>query len=292
MPDAPLTSKLDRARALISAHQALFACPICRGPLLTVKDASVRCAQGHCFDIARKGYVNFARAGELPHYDRALFEARRAVFQAGYYAPVADALRALLAAESRRLGRPLRVLDAGCGEGYYSASLASGGNAVFGIDLCRDAVALATQHAQSVCWCVADLARLPFADRSMDVLLDVLTCANYGEFARVLQPDGLVVKVVPASGYLQEIREAVHQPAYDNNEVVAYFHAHLDDVTNQSVRYVRILEEAMRAPFFRMTPLTGGKEADPAYLRGIRQITIDLFILTGRFRHQRMEETP
>lgn len=290
MQDAPLASKLDRARALISARQAFFACPICGEPIRADREASVRCAQGHCFDVARKGYVNFARAGKLPHYGRALFEARSAVFQAGYYAPVTGALQAILGAEAERLGRPLQIVDAGCGEGYYSASLASGGHSVFGIDLSRDAVALATLHAQAVCWCVADLARLPFADRSLDAVLNVLTPANYGEFRRVLRPGGLCVKVVPAGGYLKEIRAAVQQPPYDNNEVVAYFHAHLDDVTNTPLRYVRTLDETSRDLFFHMTPLTAGQEADPAALREICQITIDMNILTGRFSDRQQEE--
>ncbi len=290
MQDAPLATKLDRARALISARQAFFACPICGEPIRADREASVRCAQGHCFDVARKGYVNFARAGKLPHYGRALFEARSAVFQAGYYAPVAGALQAILGAEAERLGRPLQIVDAGCGEGYYSASLASGGHSVFGIDLSRDAVALATLHAQAVCWCVADLARLPFADRSLDAVLNVLTPANYGEFRRVLRPGGLCVKVVPAGGYLKEIRAAVQQPPYDNNEVVAYFHAHLDDVTNTPLRYARTLDETSRDLFFHMTPLTAGQEADPAALREICQITIDMNILTGRFSDRQQEE--
>ena len=283
MSDLPLPTRMDRFKSLLAARSAPLSCPVCRGRLLPPEGSSIRCERGHCFDLSRRGYVNFAQAGALPHYDRALFLARREVLEAGFYEPVLGALRDVVRAERRRLGRPLSLLDAGCGEGYYAAALADGDDPVFAIDLCRDAVALAVQRPEPVCWCVADLTRLPFADGSLDVVLDVLTPASYGEFRRVLRPGGLAVKVVPGRDYLREIREAVHQAPYDNNEVVAYFHAHMDDVTNTPVRYVRKLDESMRAPFFHMTPLTAGKTADEAALRGVSQITIDLCVLTGRF---------
>lgn len=283
MSDLPLLSRMDRFKSLLAAQSATLSCPVCRGRLLPPEGSSIRCARGHCFDISRRGYVNLAQAGTLPHYDRALFLSRRAVLEAGFYDPLLETLREAVRAECRRLCRPVSLLDAGCGEGYYAAALAEGEDQVFAIDLCRDAVVLAAQRPEPVCWCVADLTRLPFADGSLDVLLDVLTPASYGEFHRVLRPGGLIVKVVPGCDYLREIREAVHQPPYDNNDVVAYFHAHMDDVTNTPVRYVRKLDESMRAPFFHMTPLTVGKKADEAALCGISQITLDLCVLTGRF---------
>lgn len=283
MSDLPLFSRMDRFKSLLAAQSATLSCPVCRGRLLPPEGSSIRCARGHCFDLSRRGYVNFAQAGALPHYDRALFLSRRKVLDAGFYEPVLDALKGAVGAERRRLGRPLTLLDAGCGEGYYAAALSDAENSVFAIDLCRDAVVLAAQRPEPVCWCVADLTRLPFADGGLNVVLDVLTPASYGEFRRVLRPGGLAVKVVPGREYLREIREAVHQAPYDNNDVVVYFHAHLDDVTNTPVRYVRKLDESMRGPFFHMTPLTVGKTADDAALRAVSQITIDLCVLTGRF---------
>lgn len=283
MPDAPLLSKLERCRAALLAHRSLLACPICRARMLPPENTFLRCEKGHCFDLSRKGYVNFAHAGALPHYDRALFLARREVLSHGFYAPIAEAIDEVLRLEEARLGRPAFLLDAGCGEGYYAAALHREGRLVFGIDLCRDAVALATQYPAQALWCVADLARLPFADGSMDVVLDVLTPASYAEFARVLAPGGLLIKVIPGGDYLREIRKAVHQSPYHNDDVVAYFHAHMEDVSMRAIRYERAVDAHARGAFFRMTPLTVHKEEDPAALREVQQITIDMALLTGRF---------
>lgn len=55
---------------------------------------------------------------------------------------------------------------------------------------------------------VADLARMPLLKGSAGGILNFLSPANYGEFARVLAPGGLVVKVVPGPDHLMELRRA------------------------------------------------------------------------------------
>ena len=243
-------SRLERLLSLLSSRLNDLACPLCGAALCAPEGASLRCTKGHCFDVARKGYVNFACAGTLAHYDRALFLARRAVFDAGCYAPVADALRGVLGTEAARLGRPPRALDAGCGEGYYAAALARDGCEVFGVDLSRDAVALAAQRPEPVCWCVADLTRLPLA---------------------------------PGGDYLRELRAALGQGPHAPQDVVDYFGAHMTGVCCESLRYACAVDGGLREAFFRMTPLTGGRTLDAAALASIRDITIDLRVLTGRF---------
>ncbi len=276
-------SRLDRLLSLLAGRLGSLACPLCGAALRAPEKTSLRCEKGHCFDVARKGYVNFACAGTLAHYDRTLFLARRAVFDAGSYAPVADALRGVLRTEAARLGRPPRALDAGCGEGYYAAALAQDGCEVFGVDLSRDAVALAAQRPEPVCWCVADLTRLPLAPGSMDVVIDVLSPANYASFRRALRPGGLLVKVAPGQDYLCELRAALGQGPHAPQDVIDYFGSHMTGVCCESLRYTCAVDGGLREAFFRMTPLTGGRAPDPAALASIRDITIDLRVLTGRF---------
>ena len=47
-----------------------------------------------------------------------------------------------------------------------------------------------------------------------DVILNILSPANYAEFTRLLKPDGLFVKVVPENDYLKELRNVF----YDETE--------------------------------------------------------------------------
>ena len=94
-------------------------CPVCGAPIAP-EEKAWRCAQGHCFDVARQGYVNLLpvqqkhslHPGDTPEQVRA----RRRFLGAGFYAPIADAVCAML-------GPAARVLDVGCGEGYYLRQL-------------------------------------------------------------------------------------------------------------------------------------------------------------------------
>lgn len=95
-----------------------------------------------------------------------------------------------------------RVLDAGCGDGHYSAWLTEQGATVVGIDASRGMVETArARHGDRIEFQRADLAEpLPFDDDSFDVVLcqhvlshlpDIDTPLR--EFARILEPGGVLV---------------------------------------------------------------------------------------------------
>ncbi len=65
---------------------------------------------------------------------------------------------------------------------------------------------------------IGDLANLPLLDNSIDILLNLLSPANYQEFARVLKPGGLLIKVIPGSEYLKEVRQALQIQAPERAE--------------------------------------------------------------------------
>ena len=73
-------------------------CPIC-GSKLNTFDKSLVCAGHHCFDIARQGYVNLLTVQQKhslhPGDTREQVLSRRAFLEAGYYAPIAEALIAV-----------------------------------------------------------------------------------------------------------------------------------------------------------------------------------------------------
>jgi malonyl-CoA O-methyltransferase len=91
-----------------------------------------------------------------------------------------------------------RVLDAGCGTGRYCDVLAAAGAArVVGLDR---SPAMLRRAARATCRLRADLARLPLADASFDLVLSGLVLPDVpeltpvlGEWARVLRPGGLVI---------------------------------------------------------------------------------------------------
>ena len=66
-----------------------------------------------------------------------------------------------------------RVLDAGCGSGWFSRRFSAAGARVVGVD--RDRAMLVTAHSADagVAWIQADMGSLPFPDRHFDVVCAV-----------------------------------------------------------------------------------------------------------------------
>ena len=136
----------------VSPFTAL-ACPLDGAPLQR-QGGSLRCADGHCFDLAAQGYVNLLPVQNKRSLDpgdsKEMVAARRRFLEAGHYQPIADAVaRAVLAAAAP--GRTLTCLDAGCGEGYYLRQLAAAaGNAhplaLLGLDISKWAVQAAAKR--------------------------------------------------------------------------------------------------------------------------------------------------
>ena len=100
---------------------SLFLCPLCGGKL-NEDERGMRCEKGHCFDRAREGYVHLLPAKQknsrAPGDDKGMVNARRAFLDRGWYEPLRQALCGLAA---ELTGNAPTVLDAGCGEGYYTA---------------------------------------------------------------------------------------------------------------------------------------------------------------------------
>ena len=101
------------------------------------------------------------------------------------------------------------VLDVGCGEGYYLNQLYSDEKInsrckLFGIDISREGISLATRYENSILWSVSDLSNLPFKNDKLDIIIDILSPSNYSEFTRVLNKGGVVIKVIPDEHYLKE----------------------------------------------------------------------------------------
>ena len=91
-------------------------CPVCGAPLRR-EEKICRCENRHCFDLARSGYVNLlppSPAGKRHGDDKRMVAARTAFLSRGYYAPLISAVAEVCAGLDRT---PLRIVDAGCGEG-------------------------------------------------------------------------------------------------------------------------------------------------------------------------------
>ena len=273
---------------IFKGSEPYLMCPVCGSSFCISENKSLVCSSGHCFDFSSRGYINFIpnKKQASEHYTGELFENRAKVFESGAFSRVFDEIYDMILSNFGE-NRALTLLDAGCGEGYYAKRF---GNIprfdVFAIDIVRDAILAACRKTSGVRWMVADLTEIPVKDGSIDVVLNVLASANYGEFKRVLSKDGLVIKVVPGSGYLKEIREAVkhrlQNKEYSNKEVVEYFERNIEISGRRTLNYKFPAEAALLGHFLQMTPMTTGVDIASINLRGVSGITIDLDILAGK----------
>lgn len=211
-------------------------CPNCSAalvPYLSEKPYVLRCENKHSFDVAKQGYVNLLlpqkRGAALPGDSAEMVRARTAFLDGGYYKAFSDGVNALVIDAAKNCGtsRPV-ILDAGCGEGYYTARLhdalsAIGINAVCaGFDLSRDAVAHAAKRAkaagtvETLSFAVASLFEMPVADSSADIIINLFAPVADAEFARVLKDNSFLLMAVPAEDHLWGMKQVLYDTPYPN----------------------------------------------------------------------------
>ena len=167
------------------------------------------CAQGHSFDVAKSGYVNVLqpqdKRSKNPGDTVAAVAARRRMHDRGVTAPLLDGIADVLRGTAGDV-----VLDAGCGDGFYLASLAARtGLEPHGIDISIPAVDAAARRYQGYEWVVANADRVvPFSDHAFTAILSITGRMNAPEFRRVLRPGGRLLVALAAPDDLIELRGA------------------------------------------------------------------------------------
>src|SRR6476619_3217215 len=149
-------------------------CPLCNSRLVR-RGNSLVCASTHAFDIARDGYVHLLpmtrRAQHSVGDSKEMLRARRAFLSRDYFAPCSDAINRLvanhLASSAPLLGsgdrEAIKILDVGCGEGYYLDRLRAHLRErldqpviCHGMDVAKDAARLAAKRSPELHVIVAD----------------------------------------------------------------------------------------------------------------------------------------
>lgn len=275
--------------ALLTQYRTIartLRCPRCgkRGRIAAF--GGFLCEKKHTFDLSGKGYINFVPqlSQEKQKYDKALFESRRRLLSDGFYQPLSDAL--LEEIQAHPVSEAPLLLDVGCGEGHYAAELCQSlppSWQVIGTDINRAAIRLAAAQETPVCWLVADLKHLPLANQSVDVMLNILTPADYQEYARVLKRDGLLLKVSPGPHYLQEIRALLGLSAPEEQTQVAdHFARHMRLLKHRRIQATQPITPAQAQDFLRMTPLAFDRELQDLSPGALTHITLDLELLVGQ----------
>lgn len=238
---------------------SILTCPIC-AKKLDFSGNCYRCGNGHSFDAARSGYVNLLlskHAGKTVHGDNKLMvQARRKFLEKGYYSPLAESL--CDAVEKYFHGGVL--LDAGCGEGYYTdraaARLGSIGMdaEIYGIDVSKIAVDHAAKRGGTAKYVTASVFHIPVESGSCNMLMTLFAPYSSDEFSRILAKDGIMIMAIPSRSHLWELKQAIYDVPYQN-DVRPYELEGFKFLEKQAIRYTMHIgsQEDLQA-LFSMTP--------------------------------------
>ncbi|MGI6123936.1 MAG: putative RNA methyltransferase [Acetivibrionales bacterium] len=222
-------------------------CPICQNPLLNMqlpskqiscehtftehqiaKPKSILCSKRHTFDLAGKGYVNLLmiqdKNSKSPGDNKDMTKARKRFLDKGYYEPLALGLCNLFSQKLTSSDVEKVLFDAGCGDGYYTdiikryTSKKSLNLHVYGMDISKEAIRLASGRNKDIGFIVASLFKIPIESSCVDVILNAFAPSNDSEFSRVLKKDGVLLTVIPGKRHLFQLKSVLYEKPYENDE--------------------------------------------------------------------------
>ena len=230
-------------------------CPVC-GAKTTKEGGSLFCggARRHCFDFAKEGYVNLAGAKAAGGGDdAALITARTRFLNGRHYEPFSDRVIALL----RQYSTGNTVVDAGCGEGYYTCHMASEGFSCYGFDLSRRGIRAAAKRATGegldAFFAVAGIYTLPLENASVDAVVSLFAPVAEAEFMRVLKPGGILIVAGAGRNHLHSLKRVLYDEPREN-EPRADLPVLMAEQARETLSFSMELEGEAINSLFAMTP--------------------------------------
>ena len=237
-------------------------CPIC-GAELYSDGKSYRCkptegGKSHCFDISSSGYADLSYRNGGSGDSKDAVNDRTAFLNKQYYLPLANEISRLC---EKYLNSKFLLVDAGCGEGYYSDQIASafGEAFVFGADLSKHAVHRASvrrnmRGGNNCSYAVASVFELPMRSDIADGMLSMFAPIAQDECLRVLKDNGILIIGAAGDRHLYDLKEAIYDEVHIN-EVRADLPSSMTLIEKTNVTYsVNIDNNADIQRLFGMTP--------------------------------------
>lgn len=205
-------------------------CPLCASPL-TQKERSLCCGgeKVHCYDMAASGYVNLLPPGKMNNAKtgdgKEMLRARVNFLSGGYYDVISNTVAHLI--EENIEKERVKVLDAGCGEGYHlcniTSKLAKTKNVTsIGIDASKHGADMGAKTARykklPAFFAAGNIFSLPVASDSCDAVVSMFAPIPAEETARVLCDNGILVVVASGVRHLWEMRSIIYEEPRENTK--------------------------------------------------------------------------
>lgn len=265
----------------------ILVCPVCKNGVRI--EGNVLCCTGgkHQFDVAKEGYVNLA-TGHMPGGDsKQAIAARTSFLGKGYYAPAAKVLEQ---AVRDYLPEGAALIDAGCGQGWYSNRLAGQGYRMLGFDLSKFGCARAAKDASlqgldHAAYAVASVYTMPVSDASADGVLNIFAPCAEAEYARVLKGGGYLFLLGAGKQHLMGLKRAMYENTYENAERADLPTALSLVETRRATFEITVEGQEDIAALFSMTPYYWRtSEADKAKLQALDTLTTEVDMLLYIYR--------
>ena len=163
------------------------------------------------------------------------------------------------------------VLDAGCGEGYYTERLfrflEESGSCpeLYGVDISKFALDIAAKRCKKAHFAVASAFHMPLPDASFDLILNLFAPYSGAEYIRLLKPEGYFLMAIPGENHLWELKQAVYPKPYKNKPKSPELEG-FAFLNKQTIRYHLTLESGediqhlfAMTPYYYRTPEEGLK---------------------------------
>ncbi|MFC3149550.1 putative RNA methyltransferase [Litoribrevibacter euphylliae] len=201
-------------------------CPICSHPL-SMTSKQLHCDNNHTFDQAKQGYFNLLMSNQKrskqPGDNNEMVLARQKFLNTNIYQPISEHLNQvcnqLLDTKKNSI---TKILDLGCGEGYYTDRLYSSlkppidnNIELIGLDISKDAIRHAAKRNKDITWLVASGADIPVTPRSQDLITCLFTRLMPEGIAQALSHDGRLITVTTGKNHLLEMRDILYPSVKD-----------------------------------------------------------------------------
>lgn len=283
----------EKSAEMVRKNIRAIRCSLCNSPMKVVDFKSLICSNNHSFDFAKQGYVNMLIRSTNSHYDKKLFAARqKIIMESNLYALLHQKIAEVINKRIPPSNDEIRIFDAGCGEGSHLKRILdeckNEAMTGIGLDISKEGIRMAARHYRQSIWLVGDLANSPLANQSCQVIMNILSPANYTDFKRILVSDGLIVKIVPGPHYLKELRDACFDDTdklvYKNDKTVSLFKEHFHLVDMIHVSYTTRLSQLELLYLVQMSPIAWNSKKEQLEQftnQAFSDITVDLDILIG-----------
>ncbi len=267
----------------------ILKCPVCQSSLFK-EEKSYYCTgeKRHCFDISAAGHTNLCPGRATGGDDKRAVKSRTDFLTQGYYEPISSKICELLS----ELGGGASIIDAGCGEGYYSNNIARAtGSTVYGFDLSKEAIISASKSAkrQSISnaqFFVGGIYDLPIKNGGADAIVNIFAPCAEEEFTRALKNEGLLVVATAGRDHLLGLKNAIYDNVYPNE--IRALPKHLVLEGKHTVSYViEINDSETVRNLFSMTPYSyRTSEKDMQKLLSLTslktEVQVDIFVYRKR----------